>query len=272
MAFVLPSRAPSTSESPCEPAADQIDPDAVVILAALWVARRSGDAFGGWLARLPLTSAPVAAFLAIEHGPAFAAAASAGSVAAVASQASFCMACTAASRRGWQRGALLGAVGFAGRATIVQAANFPRLRCSAYRPSCCRLPASRCRAQAWPSPKLGAAMGNSCARHPRHRDRRRGDLARDDARRAGERRRGELSLDRRRARGVRASRPGRGGRSGGLARHGDRTLRLPRVLRGARFRADAIDLPLASATLRFVHGETRAMASAKVPQGSFRNK
>ena len=56
----------------------------LVILAALWVARRWGDAFGGWLAGLPLTSAPVAAFLAIEHGPAFAAAASAPS--AVASE------------------------------------------------------------------------------------------------------------------------------------------------------------------------------------------
>ena len=97
----------------------------LVILAALWVARRWGDAFGGWLAGLPLTSAPVAAFLAIEHGPAFAAAASAGSVAAVASQASFCMAYTAASRRGWQRGALLGAVGFAGSAAIVQALELP---------------------------------------------------------------------------------------------------------------------------------------------------
>ena len=93
----------------------------LVILAALWVARRWGDAFGGWLAGLPLTSAPVAAFLAIEHGPAFAAAASAGSVAAVASQASFCMAYTAASRRGWQRGA----VGFAGSAAIVQALELP---------------------------------------------------------------------------------------------------------------------------------------------------
>jgi len=62
----------------------------LAIVAALWVARRWGDAFGGWLAGLPLTSAPVAAFLAIEHGRAFAAAASAGSVAAVASQASFC--------------------------------------------------------------------------------------------------------------------------------------------------------------------------------------
>jgi hypothetical protein len=97
----------------------------LVILAALWVARRWGDAFGGWLAGLPLTSAPVAAFLAVEHGPAFAAAASAGSVAAVASQASFCMAYTAASWRGWQGGALFGAVGFAGSAAIVQALEIP---------------------------------------------------------------------------------------------------------------------------------------------------
>ena len=73
---------------------------------ALWVARRWGDAFGGWLAGLPVTAAPVAAFLAIEHGPAFAAAASAGSVAAVASQASFFMAYTAASGRGWKAAAL----------------------------------------------------------------------------------------------------------------------------------------------------------------------
>ena len=64
----------------------------MAIFAALWVARRWGDVFGGWLAGLPVTSAPVAAFLAIEHGPAFAASASAGSVAAVASQASFCAA------------------------------------------------------------------------------------------------------------------------------------------------------------------------------------
>ena len=97
----------------------------LVILAALCVARRWGDAFGGWLAGLPLTSAPVAAFLAIEHGPAFAAAASAGSVAAVASQASFCMAYTAASRRGWRGSALFGAVGFAGSAAIVQALELP---------------------------------------------------------------------------------------------------------------------------------------------------
>jgi hypothetical protein len=97
----------------------------MAIFAALWVARRWGDAFGGWLAGLPVTSAPVAAFLAIEHGPAFAAAASAGSVAAVASQASFCMAYTAASRRNWRFGALFGAAGFVGSAAIVQTLDLP---------------------------------------------------------------------------------------------------------------------------------------------------
>src|ERR1700678_622543 len=97
----------------------------MAIFAALWVAGRWGDAFGGWLAGLPVTSAPVAAFLAIEHGPAFAAAASAGSVAAVASQASFCIAYTAASRRDWRLGALSGAAGFAGSAAIVQTLDLP---------------------------------------------------------------------------------------------------------------------------------------------------
>ena len=97
----------------------------MAIFAALWVARRWGDAFGGWLAGLPVTAAPVAAFLAIEHGPAFAAAASAGSVAAVASQASFFMAYTAASGRGWKVAALFGGLGFVASAAIVQALDLP---------------------------------------------------------------------------------------------------------------------------------------------------
>lgn len=97
----------------------------MAIFAALSVARRWGDAFGGWLAGLPVTAAPVAAFLAIEHGPAFAAAASAGSVAAVASQACCFLAYTAASGRGWKVGALFGGLGFAVSAAIVQALDLP---------------------------------------------------------------------------------------------------------------------------------------------------
>jgi hypothetical protein len=36
--------------------------------------------------------------------------------------------------------------------------------------------------------------------------------------------------------------------------------------------ATAAALAVQTVTLRFMHGETRAMASAQVPQGSFRNK
>ena len=86
------------------------------------------------------------------------------------------MAYTAASRRGWQRGALLGAVGFAGSAAIVQALELPLpalLGLSAVLLSLARLAMPRRRGL---RENPGAAMGNSCARHPRHRDRRRGDL------------------------------------------------------------------------------------------------
>lgn len=46
-----------------------------------WVGRRWGAQISGWLTGLPLTSGPVAVFLAVQHGPAFAAASAAGTVA-----------------------------------------------------------------------------------------------------------------------------------------------------------------------------------------------
>ena len=60
----------------------------VVLLASL-AARRWGDAVAGWLVGLPLTSAPVSVFLAIEQGPSFAAQAADGSMAGVLSQAAY---------------------------------------------------------------------------------------------------------------------------------------------------------------------------------------
>jgi hypothetical protein len=127
MAFALSGaqRTTSASRPPVNLLLAKLILTPMVILAALLVSRRWGDSVGGWLAGLPVTSAPVAGFLAIEHGPAFAATSSAGSVAAVASQASFCIAYTAASRSGWQGGALSGAVGFAGSAAIVHALDLP---------------------------------------------------------------------------------------------------------------------------------------------------
>src|SRR5262249_56931908 len=50
-----------------------------------------GPAVGGWLVGLPFTSAPIALFLALGQGPAFAAAAAVGTMAGATSQAVFCL-------------------------------------------------------------------------------------------------------------------------------------------------------------------------------------
>jgi len=50
-------------------------------------ARRWGQAVGGWLVGLPLTSGPIAFFLALDQGKGFAADAAAGSLAGTAAHA-----------------------------------------------------------------------------------------------------------------------------------------------------------------------------------------
>ncbi|HEV8458353.1 MAG TPA: hypothetical protein VGR44_08655 [Methylomirabilota bacterium] len=54
--------------------------------------RRWGPGVSGWLVGLPLTSAPVAVFLALEQGAAFAASAAVGTMEGAISQAAFCLA------------------------------------------------------------------------------------------------------------------------------------------------------------------------------------
>ena len=76
----------------------------LMILAASLVGGRWGDALGGWLVGLRLTSGPVAVFLAVEHGADFAAEASAGSLAGVIAQAGFCLGYALAAPRGWPAG------------------------------------------------------------------------------------------------------------------------------------------------------------------------
>jgi len=75
----------------------------LIVLAATLAARRWGDAVGGWLVGLPLTSGPVSVFLALERGPAFAAHAADGSLAGVVAQAAFCFGYAALARRGQRR-------------------------------------------------------------------------------------------------------------------------------------------------------------------------
>ncbi|HEX6777616.1 MAG TPA: hypothetical protein VF099_05395 [Ktedonobacterales bacterium] len=64
---------------------------ALIGIASL-AGRRWGTAVSGWLVGLPLTSGPIAFFLALNHGPAFAAEAAAGTLTGAISQAAFCLA------------------------------------------------------------------------------------------------------------------------------------------------------------------------------------
>jgi hypothetical protein len=73
----------------------------LLILLASLASRRWGDVIGGWLAGLPLISAPVALFMAIEHGSAFARQAANGSLVAAAAQACFCVGYAAFASYGW---------------------------------------------------------------------------------------------------------------------------------------------------------------------------
>jgi len=73
----------------------------VLILVATLVSRRFGQTAGGWLVGLPLTSGPIAVFLALEHGADFARLAASGSLAGTTAEACFAVAYAhlAASRR-----------------------------------------------------------------------------------------------------------------------------------------------------------------------------
>jgi len=74
----------------------------VLIVAVSLVGRRWGPKTGGLLAGLPLTSAPVSAFLAVEQGTDFAAKAAVGTLSGVGSVGVFCLAYVLAAKRwGW---------------------------------------------------------------------------------------------------------------------------------------------------------------------------
>jgi hypothetical protein len=96
----------------------------VVLLASL-AARRWGEAVAGWLVGLPLTSAPVSAFLAIEQGPSFAAQAADGTLAGVVSQAAFCLGYAALARLGATAALAAGTLAYAATAATLIAAGLP---------------------------------------------------------------------------------------------------------------------------------------------------
>jgi hypothetical protein len=70
-----------------------------LVFVATMVSRRFGQATGGWVVGLPLTSGPIALFLAIEQGSQFAQLAAAGSLKGTVAQAFFATAYVRLGRR-----------------------------------------------------------------------------------------------------------------------------------------------------------------------------
>ncbi|HEY7651535.1 MAG TPA: hypothetical protein VIG07_01840 [Methylomirabilota bacterium] len=93
----------------------------VLIGAATLAGRRWGQAVGGWLVGLPLTTGPVAFFIALDHGEPFAAAAALGSLGGAAAEAAFSLTYGWLALRGpWPLALLAGSAAFAGLAVALQ--------------------------------------------------------------------------------------------------------------------------------------------------------
>jgi hypothetical protein len=92
----------------------------VLIAVASLVGRRWGQAVGGWLVGLPLTSGPVAFFLAVDHGAGFAAAAALGSLAGAIAEAAFCLAYGWTANRGWPLALIAACAAFAAAVGALQ--------------------------------------------------------------------------------------------------------------------------------------------------------
>jgi hypothetical protein len=93
-----------------------------LIGAATLAGRRWGQSIGGWLVGLPLTTGPVAFFIALDQGEPFAAAAALGSLAGAAAEAAFCIAYGWLAVRGtWPLALLGGSAAFAAVGVALQA-------------------------------------------------------------------------------------------------------------------------------------------------------
>ncbi|RFB78031.1 hypothetical protein [Methylovirgula sp. 4M-Z18] len=99
----------------------------LLLLAASLASRRWGEAIGGFLVGLPLTSGPISVFLALEHGIDFAARATAGSLAATAAQACFCIVYCRMAARGWPTALATACFAFALVSGALQWAGVSRL-------------------------------------------------------------------------------------------------------------------------------------------------
>jgi uncharacterized membrane protein (GlpM family) len=98
---------------PAQSVAVKVVATPLLIGGASLAGRRLGHHVGGWLVGLPMTSGPVAFFLATDHGASFARGAAVGMMAATSSQVAFALAYRFAASRGARQAALAGCVAFA---------------------------------------------------------------------------------------------------------------------------------------------------------------
>jgi hypothetical protein len=93
----------------------------ILIGAASIAARKWGPSIGGWIVALPLTSGPVALYLALDHGATFAAGSAEGSIGGLLGDATFALAYGWLARRvGWQVATLSGFAAFGAAAVGIQ--------------------------------------------------------------------------------------------------------------------------------------------------------
>jgi hypothetical protein len=93
----------------------------LIVGGASIASRRWGASVGGWIVSLPLTSAPVILFLALDHGPAFAATAASGTLMGLAILGAWSVAFVRAGRHGPVAAVLGGTLAFAALGLAAQA-------------------------------------------------------------------------------------------------------------------------------------------------------
>lgn len=92
-----------------------------IMVGATLAGRRYGRLATGWLVGLPLTSGPINAFFAAEHGPRFAARAAVGSLGGAIGEVAFCIGYASTARRGWPTAVVSGSASFGIVAVAVEA-------------------------------------------------------------------------------------------------------------------------------------------------------
>src|SRR4030095_13403342 len=135
--------------------------------------RRWGPGVSGWRVGFPLTSGPIAFFLALDHGVRFAAAAAVGSMTGAGAQAAFCLLYGRLARRGrWGWAPVGGGAGAAGEGRWWPPPSGSPRPPSACRARACHWPGS-CRSRSARSPARSPSRPTRQTTSPPRRCRRR---------------------------------------------------------------------------------------------------